>query len=347
MQILRGGHCRVRQGSCNTGQAGAKRTALPVEMVGLNRATQALGGTANSALGFDLSPEPDDPAPLDGSVNTVSGGGGKRLQRSSSVALHRKKSRPASGTTLPQFNSHGGLRKATMSRDGPAPLSSGRGRPSPQLHPNSIPQHYGRSEVYNLIIINVLQPTVTGHVGWMRSREEDTMGKLFVLLLIILLALASVGGFVYLTVKITSGEKQIASGQKQLKEGQQRLKEGKARLDTGKQELSEAKTAYGLASPFLSSEDKALTGGLLSREAGKRIAEGDKQVASGESQVKAGEKRLAAGELELSRGKEQLRLAKDARLACAIAAVIFAPLSIVLAFRWKRSLGRNLTPAGA
>ena len=39
-----------------------------------------------------------------------------------------------------------------------------------------------------------------------------------------------------------------------------------------------------------------------------------------EGQVTDGERRLDAGELELRRGREQLRLAKGARVACAVGA---------------------------
>ena len=56
-------------------------------------------------------------------------------------------------------------------------------------------------------------------------------------------------------------------------------------------------------------------------EGRKQIAEGDRQVAEGEIKVTAGEKRLDAGQQELSRGMEQLKLARGARLACALGAV--------------------------
>ena len=75
-------------------------------------------------------------------------------------------------------------------------------------------------------------------------------------------------------------------------------------------------------------------------EGDKQVAKGDKQVAKGEGQVTDGERRLDAGELELRRGREQLRLAKGARVACAVGAAFFASLSIVLGFCWRRSLAR-------
>ena len=45
------------------------------------------------------------------------------------------------------------------------------------------------------------------------------MGKVLALLLIILLALASGAGYLFLTEKITAGERQIADGQRQLEQG--------------------------------------------------------------------------------------------------------------------------------
>jgi predicted flavoprotein YhiN len=51
-----------------------------------------------------------------------------------------------------------------------------------------------------------------------------------VLLLVVLLAIASVAGYLILTEKIVAGEKQIAEGQKQLEKGQIKLDEGKAKL---------------------------------------------------------------------------------------------------------------------
>ncbi len=55
----------------------------------------------------------------------------------------------------------------------------------------------------------------------------------------------------------------------------------------------------------------------------KRIAEEDKQVAKGEGEVNEGERRLDTAELGLHRGREHLRLAKGARVACALGAAFF------------------------
>ena len=107
----------------------------------------------------------------------------------------------------------------------------------------------------------------------------------------------------------------------------------------GKKEHEQAKD-----NPFLVLADKLLQGGKGFKEAreqvaegdkqvakgdkqvakgDKQVAKGDKQVAKGEGQVTDGERRLDAGELELRRGREQLRLAKGARVACAVGAAFF------------------------
>jgi hypothetical protein len=168
------------------------------------------------------------------------------------------------------------------------------------------------------------------------------MGKGLALLLVILLPLASGAGYLFLTEQITAGERQIAEGQRQLEEGRLALEEGKAKLEAGKRELAAGKREYEQAkdNPLLVLADKLLKGGTGFKEARERIAEGDKQVAKGEGELNAGERRLEAGELEVRRGREQLRLAKGARVACALGAACFAALAIVLGFRWRRALAR-------
>ena len=168
------------------------------------------------------------------------------------------------------------------------------------------------------------------------------MGKVLALSFVILLAIASVAGYLFLTGKITPGERQIADGQEQLEKGQSKLDAGKAKMEAGKRELSEGKKEYKQAKDnlFLVLADKLLKGGKGFEDAKKQIADGDKQVAKGEGEVNAGEKRLDAGKLKLLRGTEQLGLAKGARVACALGAAFFASLSIVPGFCWRRSLAR-------
>ncbi len=168
------------------------------------------------------------------------------------------------------------------------------------------------------------------------------MVKVLALLFIIILAVASLAGYLYLDSKITSGKEQIATGQIQLEKGQATLEEGKARLEAGKQELSAGKEEYERAEDnlLLVFADKVFKGGKNFREAREQISDGDRQVAKGEDKVVSGEKRIDAGELKLQRGREQLGLARDLRIACGIGAVLFTVLSIMLGFWWRRSLAR-------
>ena len=166
------------------------------------------------------------------------------------------------------------------------------------------------------------------------------MGKMLALLLIILLALASVAGSLFLSQQITAGERQIANGQRELEEGKQALEEGKAELEAGKQDLSEGKKDYQQTKNnlLLVLIDKVLRGGKGFKQAKKQISEGDTLVAKGEDKVGLGESRFNRGELELRRGRDQVTLAKGARIACALWAVFFASLSIVLGFYWRQSI---------
>jgi hypothetical protein len=166
------------------------------------------------------------------------------------------------------------------------------------------------------------------------------MGKALLLLLFTLLTLGSVAGFLVLNAKINAGEKQLAEGQRQQEEGASALEEGKARLQSGKRELSDGKKEYQKArdNTLLVLADKVFKGGEGLETARKQIAEGDKQVAEGESMVRSGESQLEAGKKELTRGKEQLASAKGARTACALGAVFFASLSIILGLYWRQSI---------
>jgi hypothetical protein len=122
-----------------------------------------------------------------------------------------------------------------------------------------------------------------------------------------------------------------------LEQGQDTLEEGKVKLAAGKQKLADGQKEYEQAndSLFLVVLDKLLNAGRGFKDARTRLAKGAQQVAHGEVKVDAGEERVAAGELKLSRGRERLMLAKGARVACAVAAICFAALSMVLGFRWR------------
>jgi chromosome segregation ATPase len=174
------------------------------------------------------------------------------------------------------------------------------------------------------------------------------MKKAIALAVIILWALASMAGYLYLTGKITSGKRLITAGQNKVDKGQTALDEGKVKLEAGKQELSEGKKEYEDArdSWLLVFADNLFKGGKGFKEAEKKIAAGDKQVAQGEDKVNAGERRLDAGERKLSEGREQLGLAEGARIACALGAAVFTSLAVVLGFWWRRSLRRTFRSTG-
>lgn len=166
------------------------------------------------------------------------------------------------------------------------------------------------------------------------------MGKVLLLLFLLLSAIASMTGYLVLGKIISAGEIRIAEGQSQLEKGQSAMEEGKADLAAGKRDLSEGKAAYAKAEDnlFLVLADKLLKGGKGFKEGKEKITEGEKQVAKGERDVSAGEKRLRAGELKLDHGREQLRLARNIRVACAIIGVVFAALTSVFGFLWRRTL---------
>lgn len=168
------------------------------------------------------------------------------------------------------------------------------------------------------------------------------MIKVLTLLLTFIFAVASVGGYLYLDEKIIAGEKQVADGQKEVDKGQPVLEKGKATLEAGKLALSEGKMEYekahdNLVMVFL---DKLFNSGKGFEEGRKQIAEGDKKVAMGEAKINAGEKRLAVGELQLLQGREHLKRARSARSACALGALFFGVLSIVLTILWWKTLVR-------
>ncbi|EMP57352.1 permease family protein [Marinobacter santoriniensis NKSG1] len=168
------------------------------------------------------------------------------------------------------------------------------------------------------------------------------MAKVLVLLLAVLLALASLAGYLLLNEKIPVWESQLAKGEKQLEEGRAALKEGRAELKAGEQALSEGKQAYEDAKNnlLLVLADK-LTGGKGFDEGKQKIEAGGMAVARGERAVTAGERRLEAGALEISKGKELLDLARRTRVACGVGTVVFGALSIALGFFWRQSLGRS------
>lgn len=169
------------------------------------------------------------------------------------------------------------------------------------------------------------------------------LGKVISLLIIILFTVASAAGYLILTGMITDGEERIAEGQRRLEEEQVTLDTGKARLEAGKRESSEGKKKYEESKDnrLLVFLDKIFKGGEGFRKAKERIAAGDEKIAKGEERVSVGEKQIDAGKSELLRGRELINLARGARTACAVGAAVFASLSIVLAYRWRRAPART------
>lgn len=168
------------------------------------------------------------------------------------------------------------------------------------------------------------------------------MVKIVTLLLTVLVALASAGGYVVIGERIADGERRIAEGERQLEEGRAALEKGQAELDAGEREVAAARRTVEVVEdiPFVKLLD-GLLGGRGGAEADRRTAAGDEQVASGEGRIASGRGRIAAGEVELRRGEERLQTARRARVGLALGAVVFGLVSLVLGVRWRRSLGRT------
>ena len=170
------------------------------------------------------------------------------------------------------------------------------------------------------------------------------MIKTIVISFVILLALASSAGYLYLNGRIIAGEKLIADGRIRIAEETANLVDGKARLEAGKLKMAAGAKRYEEAhnNMFLRLADKVLKGGKGFRDARGRMADGDERVARGEEKVSVGEDRLEAGTLKLQEGIKLVGQAKSARVACAIGAAFCIALAAVLAYFWRWSLARTL-----
>jgi hypothetical protein len=162
-------------------------------------------------------------------------------------------------------------------------------------------------------------------------------GRACARLLLILLAIASAGGYWFLGVKIEDGERQYADGQRQLADSIPALAAGKDKLEAGQQRLSEGKDDYRKArrNRLLVWADKLFKGGRGFETASARIAQAEQQIADGEERIRAGERRAADGQHLLRRGSQRLRMAGVARVTCAAGACLFAAVAIVLGQQWK------------
>lgn len=171
------------------------------------------------------------------------------------------------------------------------------------------------------------------------------MVKLLLLLFMVFLTLLSLGGCLFLSQKITDGQKKIANGKKKISQGEIAFEAGKAELKAGKLESSEGKKEYEKAEDnlFLVFADKVFNSGRGYKAGRARIAAGDKEIALGVEDVNEGEKRLNAGKRELLEGIEQVELAKGARIACGLGVVFFALVTLALGICWRRELGRLIS----
>jgi len=172
--------------------------------------------------------------------------------------------------------------------------------------------------------------------------ERNVMGRLLVLLILILLALVSAAGYIFVDQSIIAGKIKIAEGIQELKIGYPELEEGRLRMEAGKKELIEGQDEYDQARKnlFLVLADRLLKGGKGFRDARKRLQDGSDRIKEGKEEYRDGKKRINEGEIELLRGRELLKQAENMRGAFAFAAAFFFILTVLLGFRWRRSLSR-------
>jgi hypothetical protein len=166
------------------------------------------------------------------------------------------------------------------------------------------------------------------------------MFKLITLLFIILLAITSAGGYLFVNEKIRDGRSYLAEGQHNIDTEGPSLVTGKAELAQGKQLLANGKQEYARAhdNPLLVWADKLFNGGKGFAEGREKIAAGEAKVAEGQDRVDVGQIRLDKGNTEMSQGRERLKLGLDIRDACAIGMIVFTTLAILLGVFWRRSI---------
>jgi len=168
----------------------------------------------------------------------------------------------------------------------------------------------------------------------MERSNRPVSGRVWVRLTLLLLILAAVAGFVFLSVKIHAGEKQLAAGHRKLERGQVQVEKGKRRLKDGERRLSEGKAEFTLEEDSLFSEffDDVFNDGEGFAAARDSIAEGERQVAGGQKRMTAGKQRLTSGRKRFDGESRHLALAKVARICCAGLAAFLVALWIFLRF---------------
>jgi uncharacterized phage infection (PIP) family protein YhgE len=166
------------------------------------------------------------------------------------------------------------------------------------------------------------------------------MKKILILLFFLLITLASLGTYLYLSEKILEGNIKIAEGKKQIEDGEKMLAAGKNKLATGKRKLSQLKKANGLfqSIPFMNIANKVPVGGALLNAPNQIISQGNNKIAAGEEKIKSGEQQLAEGKLELSNGIKKLYQANIIRVTSGILALIFFSIFVALVIYWRKSL---------
>jgi len=170
--------------------------------------------------------------------------------------------------------------------------------------------------------------------------------RILVLLILSILAVASLSAFLVLNKQIITGSLKIASGKIQIAAGEKKLALGKARLTRGEQELRSGKS-FGEMSTTPALAAAAVFPAILAvtvagnAAVNNKLAQGDKEVAEGRKKVRAGEQQLASGKLELERGVRHLNRAKWIRNACGVGAIFFAGLALVLCFYWRYGFFRK------
>lgn len=166
------------------------------------------------------------------------------------------------------------------------------------------------------------------------------MMKKLILIFVSLIAIISIGCYLFLTEKIIDGESKILAGQKKLAEGEQLLAKGKARLAAGKKQMASVnKVRRGInAIPFMNITKKIPVGGDVLKIANSKVDEGNQMIAKGQEKIKAGEKQLAEGKLKLKQGLDRLSHAKSLQFVCKMGAISFTLLSIILMIVWRKPL---------
>ena len=106
--------------------------------------------------------------------------------------------------------------------------------------------------------------------------------------------------------------------------GEQQLAQGQSFYKNVKQTSLAAAVVSPVTGIFM------LTGDHMAR---KKIDAGKSQITEGRQKIQSGEERLAAGKLALQKGLIQLQSARAMRMLCAVSAIFFIFLFVVVAIQ--------------